>query len=108
MGNGESGDPRTAYAIENDVDHVLETDELDDLWIGWLFDLDQNSLNGMRHGYDGQFEQFRIRIILAHEANQERGVFGDLGADLGASMMSDSCQCDQGDMTRMLLLKEWE
>ena len=108
MSDGESGDPRTTYAIENDIEHVLEADELDELGVGWLFDIDQNSLNGVRYGYGGQFEQLGIRSVLAHETNQDWGVFRDLGANLIASMVSDSRQCDQGDVTRALLFKEWE
>ena len=56
MGNGKSGDPWIAHTFKNDVEHVLETDELDELWIGWLVGGDQNSLDGMGHGRDGQFK----------------------------------------------------
>jgi len=35
-------------------------------------------------------------------------MFGDLGADLGASVVSDSCQCNQGHMAGVLLFKQWE
>jgi hypothetical protein len=56
VGNRKGGDPRITHTLENDVEHVLEANELDELGIGWLSKNEQNGLNGMRHCYDSQFE----------------------------------------------------
>jgi hypothetical protein len=67
--DGKGGDPRTTNTIEDDVEHVLETDELDDYGIRWFIEDKQNGSDGMRDGYDSQFEYFRVVCVLAHETD---------------------------------------
>ena len=106
--NGEGGDPGITHTLKNDVKHLFETDKLDEFGVGRLFSDEKDSLDGMRYRYDSQFEQLRVSFVFPHETDEDLGVFGDLGPDLRASMVSDGRQCYQGHMARVLLFEEWE